>query len=127
MRLLTDAVLTQVRSGGRRVGDAHTPSDNTRPYAVLWSLFVAEIDGPLNDSDADGWQHYQLTCVGDSRQSAQGLADELQVTVKAAYSVAGSVAGPVLIDAVLPVERDDDVQPPVYYQSFTFRIFITPS
>ena len=127
MRLLTDAILTQLGSGGRRIGDATTPSDDARPYAVLWPLFIADLDGPLGAPDVDGWQHYQLTCVGDTREQSEGLADELRVTVKADYTVPGFLTKPLLLEDVVPTERDDDVQPPVFYQSFTFRVFVTPS
>lgn len=126
MRLLTDAVLTQATSGGRRIGDAQAPADSTRPYGVLWPLFVAEFDGPLGAPDVDGWWNYQLTCVGDTREQAQGLADELRPLIGVPYTVAGFVAKPTIVEDVLPVERDDGVQPPVFYQSFTFRIFVTP-
>ena len=127
MRVLTDKVLTQLGSGGRRIGDAHTPSNSTRPYAVLWPLFAVDFDGNLKAQDLDAWWNYQVTSVGDTREQAQGLADELQATIKAAYTVTGYVVGPVEIADVLPVERDDAVQPPVFYQSCTVRIFVTPT
>ena len=129
MRLLADAVWTQAKAGGRRIGDARTPSNNTRPYAVLWPLFATEFDGSLGEPDEDAWYRYQVTCVGDTREQAQGLADELMVLMRAKnkYVWTGFVAKPVLIEDVLPVDRDDDVQPPVFYQSFTVKTFVTPA
>lgn len=129
MRLLTDAVLAQARSTGRRVGDAAPPASDTRPYAVLWPLYAADWDGPLDTPDVDAWYRYQLTCVADTREQAQGLADDLMVTMRNvdSYTWSGFVAQPVVVDDVLPVERDDDIQPPVFYQSFTISMFVTPA
>ena len=129
MRLLTDAILTQLESGSRRIGDGQAPANNDRPYAVLYPLFAVDFDGPLGLPDVDAWYRYQVTSVGDTREQAQGLADELLVTMRAKdkYTWTGFVAKPVLVEDVLPVERDDAIAPSIFYQSFTVRIFVTPT
>ena len=127
MRLLTNAVLAAARTTGRTIGDAQAPATSTRPFGVVYSLYVAERDGPMSDDTADGWWQYQVTSVGDTREQAQGLADELEAAIlRTSLSATGYVVGPVKRAERFPVERDDDVQPPLFYQTVTFSIFVTP-
>lgn len=114
-------------AGGRRIGDAHAPADTTRPYAVLYPLYVGGRDGPDSDWQADGWYEYQVTSVGDTRMQAEGLADELRVRLLAStLTVNGFATGPINLSDDVGVERDDDVQPPIYYTIQMYSIFATP-
>ena len=128
MRLLTDQVLTAARSTSRLVGDGQAPAAATRPFAVVYPLYVSERDGPMDDDTADGWWQYQVTSAGDTREQAQGLSDELETAILGyTLTVSGYVIGPTKRAERLPIERDDDVQPPLFYQSITFSIFVTPA
>lgn len=127
MRLLTDAILTRLGSGGRTIGDAKAPTDTTRPYATLWPVGAVDFDGDLRIPDRTGFYHHQVTCVGDTREQAQGLMDELYILARFDYVVAGYQLGPVSRDDILPMERDDAVQPPVWYSSFMFKMFVAPA
>jgi hypothetical protein len=127
VRLVANAVLAAARSTGRTIGDAQAPAASARPFGVVYPLYVAERDGTLADSTADGWWQYQVTAVGDTREQAQGLADELEVAIlQSTLTVNGYLVGPILRAERMPVERDDDVQPPLFYQTITFSIFVTP-
>ena len=127
MRLLTNAVLTAARTTGRTIGDGQAPASSSRPFGVVYALYVAERDGPMSDDTADGWWQYQVTAVGDTREQAEGLADELEAAILGAtLTASGYVVGPVKRADRFPLERDDDVQPPLFYQTITFSIFVTP-
>ena len=128
MRLLTNAVIAALATGGDRIGDAQAPTDSTRPYAVVYPLFVTDREGPLGDFQADGWYEYQVTSVGDTRMQAEWMNDRTTGKLLAAgLSTTGFATGPVKMTNDVGVERDDDVQPPIYYSIQMFQIFVTPS
>lgn len=128
MRLLTDQVLLAAAVPGFDVGDAEADESFTFPYSVVYPLFTADLDGPLSDVTADGWYQYQVTCVGETREQAQGLADATEPALEAyAYTVANYAIGPAQLNDRLPVDRDDGVQPPLFYQTLVFQYFVTPS
>jgi hypothetical protein len=128
MRLLTEQVLAAAAVPTFPVGDAEAPKTDVRPYVVVYPLFISDIDGPTSDVDADGWYQYQATCVGITRQQAQGLADEVVPALTGyAYTVSGySIQSPQLVEK-LAIERDDSLQPPLYYQSVVVQMFATPT
>lgn len=128
MRLLTDQVITAVATAGFDVGDAEALDTFDLPYSVVYPLFVAELDGPMNDTTADGWWEYQVTAVGQTREQAEGLAEAIEPLILATtFTVSGYVLGPVVRSDTIPVERDDDVQPPLFYQTKMYRIWVTPT
>jgi hypothetical protein len=94
----------------------------------LYPLYVADRDGPLNADQADGWYEHQVTSVGDTREQAQGLSDELTALVlSASLTVTGYTVGPTKLTTDVGVERDDDVEPPIYYTIQMFTTFLTPT
>ena len=128
MRLLTNSVLAVLVAGGDRIGDAQAPTDSSRPYAVLYPLFVTDRDGPQSDDTADGWYEFQVTSVGDTRMQAEWMRDRTTAAMKAgSFPVTGFATGPVKPTNDVGVERDDDVQPPIYYSHQLLQIFVTPS
>lgn len=130
MKLLTDQFIQAAASSGFETGDSQAPDDTSRPYCVVYPLFVADLDGPgYSDPTADGWYDFQVTACGETREQAQALADLLEPIMLAwdydvvpAYSVQACERS-----EILPVERDDDVQPPIFYQTQMFQVFVTPS
>ncbi len=130
MRLLTDAVLTRLKtnSGAFKIGDSHAPADDTRPYAVLYPLDEAEREGDMSTIDVTGWFEYQVTSVGDTREQAEGLADLLRTLLLASdLTPTGFRMHPWRKVVTNLPERDDDVQPPLYYCTQTVEGFTAPT
>jgi len=130
MRILTDAVLTELKtnSGSFKIGDSHAPADDTRPYAVLYPLDESEREGDMSTIDVTGWYEYQVTTVGDTREQAEGLADLLRTLILAAdLTPSGFRMFPFRKAVTNLPDRDDDVQPPLYYVTLTVEGFVAPT
>ncbi len=130
MRILTSAVLTKLKtnSGSFKIGDGQAPADDTRPYAVLYALDEAEREGDMSTIDVTGWYEYQITTVGNTREQAEGLADLLRTLMLAAnLTPSGFSMFPFRKVVTGLPERDDDVQPPLFYVVQTVEGFVAPT
>jgi hypothetical protein len=130
MRVLTDAVLTRLKtnSGSFKIGDGQAPADDDRPYAVLYALDEAEREGDMRTLDVTGWFEYQITTVGDTREQADGLADLLRTLILASdLSPSGFNMFPWRKIVTNLPERDDDVQPPLFYVTSVVEGFVAPT
>lgn len=131
MRILTDAVLTRLKtnSGSFKIGDGQAPADNDRPYAVLYALDEGESDGDMSTAaDITGWVEYQVTSVGDTREQAEGLADLLRTHLLASdLSPSGFRMFPWRNFVTSLPDRDDDVQPPLFYVTSVVEGFVAPT
>ena len=129
MRLLTDAVLTRLEAAtSKAVGDGQAPGDTTLPYSVLYPLDDEDRDGDMIDTQRTSWFDFQVTCVGDTRVQAEWLADQLRTSMLAAdLTPTGFRMYPFERVVTNVTERDDDVQPPVFYTIFIVRGFVTPT
>jgi hypothetical protein len=79
---------------------------------------------------ADPLSYYQgtvqLTCVGETAEQALNVADRARAALGVPLTVQGrsgwrpeELGGP-------PVQRDDDVTPPLFYAAVQFRLRSTP-
>ena len=129
MRLLTDAVLARlVAATSKAVGDGQAPADITRPYSVLYPLDDTDRDGDMIDTQRTSWFDFQVTVVGDTREQAEWLADDLRDSMLAAdLTPSGFRMYPFERVVTNQTERDDDIQPPVFYTIFIVRGFVTPT
>lgn len=134
MRLVTDAVLGTLQAdwpdggNGERIGDGQAPEDQTLPYATLYSLDENDMDGSLASAQETGWFEFQITAVGQTRMQAAALGDKLRETLLASSpTVVGYTLGPWLKLVSDITDRDDDVQPPVFYSINTLQVFTAPS
>ncbi len=131
MRLLTNAVLTRLKTNtaSMKIGDGQAPADDTRPYAVLYALDDAERVGDMSAAvDVTGWFEFQITSVGDTREQAEWLADLLRTHILAVkLTPSGFVMFPWRNVVTNLPERDDDVQPPLFYVTSVVEGFVAPS
>ncbi|MCH9003520.1 MAG: hypothetical protein IIC02_13190 [Planctomycetes bacterium] len=131
MRLLTDAVLTRLKtnSGSFKIGDGQAPADDTRPYAVLYALDESEREGDMSSAvDVTGWFEYQVTSVGDTREQAEGLADLLRTLILASnLTPTGFSMFPWRKLVTNDPDRDDSEQPPLFYVTSTVEAFVAPT
>ena len=80
------------------------------------------------DLDADAWPTVQVTFVGDSREQVDSLRDDVRAAVLGTFlDVDGRRVGPVRLHDERPVERDDDVTPPLLYAIDRYRTYSTPA
>lgn len=100
------------------------------PYVVLYPL-GAEFDGPIGDNaydDADF--RYQVTCVGESRQQAEGLTDvTIAALVGATLTVTGRAVTHITLsdDAASMVRADTTVKPLVFMSTPRFSVYSCPA
>jgi len=123
VRAHTNAVIAALETIGPPVGDAKAPDANP-PYYVVYPL-PGQFDGNLADPDEDVMLAYQVTCVGRSREQAEGLADAAR-TVMAALTVTGRNIQRVIPDTAGGTLRDDDDQPPVFTVPDRYTVWSTP-
>lgn len=131
-RLHTDAIRSRLSTGsGLQVGDAEAPTNDARPYLVLFPLSPGNIEGPLNDQAADHWLEYQVTAVGDTREQAEWAQTKsrdafLGGTNPTPPSGYAYQRDPELIPGQA-VTRDDALQPPLFYAVDIYRFQVSPS
>jgi hypothetical protein len=121
----TDALLVALRATGLTVGDAQAPG-SVPPYAVLYSIPGGRVFGTLADPHGDGEMVFQVTCVGTTREQTQWVTDKA-FAVLSGLSVTGRSIAFVDIDGFPGIQRDDDVQPPLFYSTPRFTITSTPA
>lgn len=99
------------------------------PYVVLYPL-GAHFDGPIGDNaDDDADLRYQVTCVGETREQAEGVTDVvIAALVGQTLTVAGrSVSRITLDDAAGGVRPDVSVDPIVFMSTPRFSLYSTPA
>lgn len=138
LRTHTDAILTKLVATTIAVGDGIKPAnagwlgmpgeDLFEPYMVLYPL-TPEFDGSLADDD-DADIEYQVTCVGETREQAEWVADAaIAALVRQTVTIAGrAMRAPIrLVAGSAGARRDDDVLPSVFYATPRFSLYTTPA
>lgn len=88
----------------------------TRPYVVIYAPVgrstVYNLAGQSGALEAS----IQTTCVGDTAESCRIIGRRVKaVLLDVVPSVVGRVSFPIRHEDSRPIERDDDVQPPVLF------------
>lgn len=122
-----DAVLAVHASAGL---DAHlggAPAGLSPPYCVLYPEPGMPERASLADDRVNFQTVVQITCVGATAEQALNYADRSAAAMSPPLAVAGRTAWrPEHLDGQ-PVQRDDDVVPPVFYAVARYRLRSTPS
>ena len=127
---IIDAILARlVAQSSRPVGDAEAPTDNTRPYAVLYPLGDdpdPDTRGTLSDPVQSTVIEFQITSVGDTRQSAQFMANHAAATIVGwSPTVAGYSFGPISREAGADApRRDESSESTLFYQVDRYSVFV---
>lgn len=102
------------------------PPDVPPPYCVLYPEPGRPKAASLADDRVDFVTTVQVTCVGESAEQALNYADRSAAALSPPLPVAGRTAWrPEYLDG-LPVQRDNDVTPPVFYAVARYRLRSTP-
>jgi hypothetical protein len=118
-----DAVLALLADAGLAVYDAEAPAAPPVKYAVVYAD-PGTPGGALGDRHRHLLIEFQVTAVGRSRVQAAWVADKARAALLTGTpTVAGRVVQPLWqVGSPPPVQRDDDVQPPVYYQPISYQM-----
>ena len=127
-RTIYDALLTRLASEtGKNIGDTQAPTVVTLPYAVVYPLGDDPAErGVLGDPTQSTVVEFQVTSIGDTRDQAQWMANEVAVALSGwTPTVAGFSFGPISReDGADPVRRDDSVSPPLFYAADRYSMFV---
>jgi hypothetical protein len=98
-------------------------------YVILYPTTGGSTSGTIDDPDEDADVLYQVTAIGADAGQVEWLADKARLAIKAGTypPVDGRSVVSVKIDMIGGVERDDDVQPPVFYQPDRYRFMTAPT
>lgn len=98
------------------------PKGTTTRYAVLYFDPGRSVSESLADLRTDFDGGFQVACVGPTEEQALWVADEVRAALSPRLVVEGrtpwraeELGGP-------PVQRDDDVTPPLYFLPVQYRL-----
>lgn len=122
-----DAVTAALEAVSLTVHLGGAPPSAPPPYCVLYPQPGVPRRASLADDRVDFDTTVQITSVGETAEQALNYADRSSAAMSAALQVTGRVAWrPEALDG-LPVQRDDDVTPPVFYAVARYRLRSIPS
>lgn len=112
-----DAIAAALTAGGLVVGDGGKPA--TIPaggiYVVLYLDPGQSMPESLVDARTDFLLGFQVTCVGPTAEKCRWAAQRTRMALHAPLAVAGRTAWRAHEEGGPPIQRDDDVSPPLYY------------
>jgi hypothetical protein len=97
------------------------------PYMIVWAL-PGQFNGTIGDPQDDAELSYQVTCVGETREQAEWVADKaIDALVGQTITVTGrSVMQYIELGDTGTTRRDDDVKPSVFIATPRFDVYTTP-
>lgn len=121
-----DAITAALTSGGLVVGDGGAPPAASIPSTGIYvALYVdpgQSLPESLADQRTDFSLSFQVTCVGPTAEKCRWATQRARAALYAPLVVAGrtswrpeELGGP-------PIQRDDDVSPPLYYLPVQYRL-----
>lgn len=134
-KLFDEIVSVLAAETGETIGDGAAPSGivipDELPYANIQSIGDVDREASFAEllSEGDLVSEVQVTSVGESRKQAQWMSDKIRVAFIAANLTgwAGRKITLVELDGGNEVERDDDIQPPLFYAIDSFLVYSTPA
>ncbi|MGW4505692.1 hypothetical protein ACWENO_13735 [Streptomyces sp. NPDC004436] len=119
-----DAVKAALAGVGLAVGDAGKPSTvpSTGIYAAVYFDPGRSLTESLADQRTDFALTFQVTYVGPTAEKALWAAQKGREALHAPLPVAGRKAWRPEELGGPPVDRDDDVSPPLYFLPVQYRL-----
>ena len=119
-----DAVVAALEDANIAVGKGGAPSPipTDRMYAAVYASPGESQSESLADRRTDFQTIVQVTCVGPDEERCLWLADKVRGALWGPLAVAGRVAFRAEEMGGPPVQRDDDVTPPLFYTPIQFMI-----
>lgn len=126
-----DAVQAALEAAGLTVYVGGTPTSSgwTPPnlFAVLYPDPGMAVRESLADERTDFEATMQITCVGGDPVRSLWVAGRVRRALAAPLVVEGRSCWPPEDLGGPPVQRDDDVTPPLYFVPVQYRIISTPA
>ena len=128
------ACIAIAESTGVIVGDDVAP-DCPRPYAVVSSVSSRSYTGPLGDTEADSADRIQFAAVGDTREQADLIRDDIRLALTrtaldAQFTTLTANRRVLLVELDIPrgTQRDDRGLPnPIFTAMDQYMIETTPT
>ncbi|MFD5509024.1 hypothetical protein ACFWIB_14775 [Streptomyces sp. NPDC127051] len=119
-----DAVLAALTTGGLAVGEGGAPPSvpATGVYAALYVDPGQSLPESLADQRTNFALSFQVTCVGPTPEKCRWAAQRARMALHAPLAVAGRTAWRPEELGGPPMQRDDDVSPPLYYLPVQYRL-----
>ncbi|MFH9977944.1 hypothetical protein ACH4ND_01525 [Streptomyces sp. NPDC017179] len=125
-----DAVQKALENAGLTVYVGGTPGGRWTPpdkFCVLYPDPGMAVRESLADERTDFESMMQVTCVGGDVVRALWVAGRVRQALAAPLTVEGRSCWPPEDLGGPPVQRDDDVTPPLWYVPVQYRIRSTPA
>ncbi len=119
-----EAIGLTVYVGGAPTTAGWSPPDK---FAVLYPDPGKAVRASLADNRDDFDTVMQVTCVGSDVVRALWVAARVRRALAAPLTVEGRICWPAEDLGGPPVQRDDDVTPPVFYVPVQYRLCSTPA
>lgn len=111
-----DVILALVRTAAVTVYDGVVPNKSPVPYAVLYSDLGDYERLTLSQLSDKRTVHFQTTSVGVTPEQARWVALKTRaVCIDALVPLDGRLTWRIAHESSQPVQRDDDLDPPVFY------------
>jgi hypothetical protein len=125
----TDALAAALEDLGLTVGRGKAPKNVaiSDGYVTLYSIPGGNRSGTLAAPDEDATLIYQFTCVGESEEQAEGIADRaLELLGTHTFEVEGRRIPRVYLVTNPGTRRNDSVTPPVFESTPRIGVMTTP-
>lgn len=120
----TAAVVATLDAAGITAGNG-SGAGLSGKYAVVYTD-LGTLDGPIGDRFADLAQTIFVHSIGVGPDQAQWVADKSRTALLAGVDVPGRAPLYLVHTSSQPVQRDDDVKPPVFYAVDVYTLSTTP-
>lgn len=121
-----DAVLAALAGAGLVAHLGVAPPGQDPPYVAVYPDPGRSVPGSLADPLSDFQGTVQLTCVGQTAEQALNVSDRARAALGVVLAVDGRTGWRPQELGGQPVQRDDDVTPPLYYSAVQYRLRSSP-
>lgn len=122
-----DAVLSALSGAGLTASLGGAPPGQAPPYIAVYPDGGRSLPGDLADPLSLYQGTVQLTCVGQTAEQALSVSDRARAALSVPLTVQGRSGWRPEELGGLPVRRDDDVTPPLYYVPVQYRLRSSPT
>lgn len=119
-----DAVMAALAAAGLTVGDGGAPSSvpANGVYVALYFDPGQSFTESLADQRTDFAVAFQVTAVGPTAEKCRWATQRVRMALHAPLTVSGRAAWRPEELGGPPMQRDDDVSPPLYYLPVQYRL-----
>jgi hypothetical protein len=96
-------------------------------YAALYMDPGQSLRASLADQRSNFQSLFQVTCVGPTVEKCLWVADKIRTALYGPLTVEGRMAWRPEEQGGPPVQRDDDVTPPLYFLPVQYRLMSIPA